>query len=278
VSGSRPSIGDLADDLRSLGVGAGSRILIHSSLRSVRSPPPRADDVLDALLDAVGASGLVVAPTFTYVSDSFDPGSTPGRTGALGEALRRRPNAVRSLHPFYSLAAVGDGAEALLAGHETMPGTAVDSPLGRLARQDGHVLMLGVGHVANTTVHVGEFQAQVPYLDIPFDPDWPSSARIALGDGSAREVAYDAFPGCSRAFGTVEHRLRERSAVRDGRIGRAAVQLIPGSEVIDVTAELLHAAPSALLCTDSRCYRCTRARQRLRQVGRDRGGEADRAR
>lgn len=278
MSRSRLSIGELADDLRSLGVRAGSRVVLHSSLRSLGSPPPPPDDVLDALCEVVGSDGIVVVPTFTYVSTRFDPASTPGRTGVVGETLRRRPNAVRSLHPFYSLAAVGDGAQALLADHETMPGTAVDSPLGRLARQGGLVLLLGVGHVANTTIHVGEFEAQVPYLDIPFDPEWPRAARIALGDGSSRSVEYEAFPGCSRAFGTVEHRLRARSTIRDGRIGRAAAQLVPGGAVIAATVELLEESPSALLCTDSRCYRCTRARRRLRQVAEGRGEGADRAR
>jgi aminoglycoside 3-N-acetyltransferase len=268
----------LADDLRALGLGAGSRIVVHSSLRSIGPPSVAPDDVLDALLAAVGGAGLVVAPTFTYTTSRFDPLTTPGRTGALAEALRARPGAVRSHHPFHSLAALGDGAEPLLAGHEDEPGTSVGSPLGRLADEGGLVLLLGVSHVTDTTIHVGEFAAVAPYLDIAFDPEWPRAAEIELPEGGTRRVEYDRFPGCSRAFGAVEQVLRRHGSVADGTVGRAVTQLVPGQEVVRATVELLADDPAALLCTDARCYRCTRARERLTTDARAPGAEAGRAR
>src|SRR5688572_31347016 len=104
-----------------------------------------ADELIDQLLAAVGPSGLVVMPAFTYDNETFAP-DLPGRTGALAEAFRRRAAAVRSAHPTYSLAAIGAGAEELLEGHERTGATAVDSPLDRLAAAGGLVLLLGVGH------------------------------------------------------------------------------------------------------------------------------------
>ena len=237
----------LADDLRALGLRAGGRVVVHSSLREVRAAPGA---VVDALLEAVGPEGLVVVPTFTYDNESFDPATTPGRTGAVSEELRRRPEAVRSLHPTYAVAAIGAGAAELCAGHELVAATAAGSPLDRLAESGGVVLLLGVGQTANTTAHVGEFRAEAPYLDIPFDPAWPAGP-------------YDRFPGCSRAFGVLERPLRERRAVRDGRVGRAHAQLMPGRAVIEETVALVHSDPAALLCSDPACYRCSRARERL---------------
>ena len=104
--------------------------------------------------------------------------------------------------------------------------------------------------MANTTVHVGEFEADAPYLDIPFDPAWPTHGA-------------DRFPGCSRAFGAIERPLRERGAIRDGTVGHGIAQLVPGAAVLETTVELLRADPAALLCTDPGCYRCSRARARL---------------
>ena len=233
-----------------IGLRAGDRVVVHSSLRAVRID---AEDLIDELLEAVGPAGLVVMPTFTYDNAMFAP-DLPGRTGALAEAFRRRPGAVRSSHPTYSVAAIGSGAAELLAGHERVGATAVDSPLDRLAAGGGLVLLLGVGHTANTTAHVGEFHAGAAYLDIPFDPAWPAHG-------------YDRFPGCSRAFGALERPLRERAAVRDGKVGDALAQLVSGSAVIEVTVALLQADPAALLCTDPECYRCSNARARLSQDG-----------
>lgn len=229
-----------------IGLHAGDRVLVHSSLRAVRLD---ADELIDELLAAVAPQGLVVMPTFTYDNATFGL-DTPGRTGALTELFRRRPEAVRSLHPTYSMAAIGAGAAALLEGHERVGATAIDSPLDRLAASGGLVLLLGVGHTSNTTAHVGEFRADAPYLDIPFDPAWPTHG-------------YDRFPGCSRAFGALERPLRERGAIRDGQVGGALTQLVPGSAVIDETVALVSDDPAALLCTDPGCYRCSRARDRL---------------
>ena len=234
----------LVADLRALGLAAGDRVVVHSSLRAVGRGPA---EVADALLEAVGPSGLVVVPTFTYDTPSFDPTTTAARTGALPEEVRRRPEAVRSRHHSHSVAAIGAGAAQLCAGHERLAATDVGSPLDRLADIGGLVLLLGVGHTANTTVHVGEFHAGVPYLRIPFSPDWPTG-------GDTR------FAGCSRAFGALERPLRSRGAVRDGRIGNAAAQLVPGRAVIEETIALLASDPSGLLCTDPACYRCSAAR------------------
>jgi aminoglycoside 3-N-acetyltransferase len=234
----------LVDDLRALGLDDGGRVVVHSSLRAVGHG---ADEVADALLEVVGPQGLVVVPAFTYDTPSFDPATTPARTGALAEIVRCRPEAVRSHHHSHSVAAIGAGAAELCACHELVAATDLGSPLDRLADVGGLVLLLGVGHTSNTTVHVGEFHARAPYLGIPFSPDWPTAAETR-------------FAGCSRAFGTVERGLRERGAIRDGRVGHAAAQLMSGAMVIDEAVALLRADSTALLCTDPRCYRCSAAR------------------
>lgn len=229
-----------------IGLAPGDRVVVHSSLRAAGLD---ADELIDELLAAVGPQGLVAMPAFTYDNETFAP-DTPSRTGALGEVFRRRPGAVRSLHPTYSIAAIGDGAAELLDGHEHVGATAVGSPLDRLAAAGGLVLLIGVGQTSNTTAHVGEFRADAPYLDIPFDPAWPTHG-------------FGRFPGCSSAFGVLERPLRERGAIRDGKVGRAPAQLMPGSAVIEETIALLRADPAALLCTDPACYRCSRARERV---------------
>ena len=124
------------------------------------------------------------------------------------------------------------------------------------------MLLLGVGHTVDTTVHVGEFRAGAPYLHIPFSPDWPRVHEIAVG-GESRVVEYDRFPGCSRAFGVVERGLRERAVIRDGLVGRAISQLVRGEDVIEEVVALLERDPGALLCTDTRCHHCARAREEL---------------
>jgi aminoglycoside 3-N-acetyltransferase len=221
-----------------------------------------AGTVVDAVLEAIEDHGLLVVPTFTYDNARFD-GTEPARTGAIAEAARRRPGAVRSTHPTHSVAAIGADAADLCRNHYLRPGTDVDTPLDRLAASGGTVLLIGVGQVVNTTVHVGEFHANAPYLGIPFSPSWPREHVVAVGRDAERAVAYDRFPGCSRTFGVVERGLRARGAIRDGALGDALAQLVDGGAIIDETVELLDGDPSVLLCRDAGCYRCSRARALL---------------
>jgi aminoglycoside 3-N-acetyltransferase len=251
----------LLESFRGLGIKPGTRLVVHSALRNLGPVEGGADTVLDALLECIGQSGLLVVPTFTYDNDVFDPASSPSRTGIFTEILRKRHGAVRSLHPTHSVAAIGEGANAVCEGHHRLPGLGIDSPLDRVAKACGGILLLGVGHTSNSTVHVGEAYARVPYLDIPFNPHSPS--RIPVAGPVRLEVDLYDQPGCSRAFGVIEAFLRQRGAIRDGLIGKAPVQWMHGQDVISITVDLLRQDAAALLCSDPRCYRCSRARERL---------------
>jgi aminoglycoside 3-N-acetyltransferase len=251
----------LIKSFRSLGIHKGTRLVVHSALRNLGPIQDGADTVLDALLSCIGSEGLLVMPTFTYQNEGFNPAISPSKTGILSEMLRKRPGAVRSLHPTHSITVVGDGAVALCEEHYLKPGLGIGSPLDLVAKMGGGILLLGVGHTSNSTVHVGEAYAKMPYLDIPFRPSDPS--RIPILGSVQMEVELLDPPGCSRAFGVIEALLRKRSAIQDGLIGKALIQWIVGEEVISATTELLRFDDTALLCSDPTCYRCSKSRERL---------------
>jgi len=83
------------------------------------------------------------------------------------------------------------------------------------------VLLLGVDHRSNSTVHVGESHARLPYLDVPRHPGTPAEAVVKLPDGREVTVTHRQMPGCSWSYNGVEGELRRREAVRDGLIGLA---------------------------------------------------------
>ncbi|CAH1221440.1 hypothetical protein PAECIP111891_05182 [Paenibacillus allorhizoplanae] len=253
----------LVASFRSLGITDGTRLVVHSALRNLGPVEGGAETVLDALLSCIGSEGLLVMPTFTYQNDGFHPAISPSKTGILSEMLRKRPEAVRSLHPTHSITAVGEGAVALCNEHYLKPGLGIESPLDLLAKMGGGILLLGVGHTSNSTVHVGEAYAKMPYLDIPFRPS--DSRHIPIIGSVHMEVELIDPPGCSRAFGVIEALLRKRGVIQDGLIGKALVQWLPGEEVISATTELLRLDEAALLCNDPICYRCSKSRERLWQ-------------
>ena len=58
----------LTADLQRLGVNAGDLVMVHSSLRSLGMVDKGAQTVVDAFLDALGPSGTLVGPSFTFGS------------------------------------------------------------------------------------------------------------------------------------------------------------------------------------------------------------------
>ncbi len=134
---------------------------------------------------------------------------------------------------------MGADAEALVAGHLYNSPLGIDSPLDRLAKQGGLVLLLGVDHRANSTVHVGECYAHAPYLAAPRFAEAPAQATVRLPSGEEVIVRHREMPGCSAAFNAIEASLRRRRVIRDTRIGAARCQLLPGQAIIDATVEIL---------------------------------------
>lgn len=250
----------LVADLRRIGLGGGDAVIVHSSLRSVGKVEGGAATVVRALLEVVGPRGLLMVPNFSYSCTYFDPAFEPSLTGVVTETVRRWPGAVRSLHPTHSVAAIGENAVEIVRGHHLMSAIALGSPLDRLAAMGGWVLLLGVGHTQNSTIHVGEIHADVPYKDVPFSPDLALERTVVTPEGE-RLVPIIHPPGCSKGFGAIEGNLRLGAAIRDGLVGNSLTQLMRGRNVIDTTFAMLTEEPGALLCFDPYCYRCTEARK-----------------
>src|SRR5918999_270605 len=110
-------------------------------------------------------TGAVVMPSWgDDDSTPFDPRSTPvaADLGVTADFFWRVPGALRSDHPF-AFAAVGRHAKEITADPLPLPPHRPESPAGRVHDLDGQILLLGVNHDANTTIHLAEVMAGVPY-------------------------------------------------------------------------------------------------------------------
>ncbi|MCU4751215.1 AAC(3) family N-acetyltransferase [Halobacteria archaeon AArc-curdl1] len=248
---------DLVRDLRALGFQTGDEFVVHSSLSSLGWVDGGADTVVDALRAVVGNEGTVVVPTFTPFivrEEPFDREGTPSKTGAVTEALRTRPNSIRSDHPTHSVAALGPAARELTAGHELDRSLGRDSPLHRLAQRGGKVLLLGIGHERNSTLHVAEVLAKLPYKT--------GTNEVLVQSGDVRTV-HAAKVGCGKGFPALEPVADEAGILTRGRIGHARAQTGEGAALLEVALEVLDSDPGFLLCENPDCWWCPEAREAL---------------
>jgi aminoglycoside 3-N-acetyltransferase len=256
--------------LESLAVKRGDRLLIHSSLKLLGWVEGGADAVIDAILGAVGESGTVMMPAFTFPPvEIFDPNSTPTTMGAISEAFRRRSDVTRSIHPTHSVSVWGAEKDRLAAGHETATALGIGSPVHLLLGEGGDIILLGVGHWANSAVHVAEAIARVPYLNIPYSDQYAHPLMARLGDGSLREFPPKENPGCSINFTAVEQPLKDEGLITYHRQGDVLVQRISGRGLLDILPKILSIDPFFLLCSWDLCPFCPKVKSLFKhtQIG-----------
>lgn len=245
----------LARQLEVLGVEPGDVVGVHTSFRAVGpvSGGPRA--LIDALLDAVGQAGTLVMPSMSDWADDriFDPVRTPCRhLGIVADTFWRMPGVLRSDSP-HAFAASGSRAAEITAPHPADLPHGPDSPVGRLHDLDGRVLLLGVDHDADTTVHLAEFCAKVPYRIPKF--------CTVLRDGVPTRVDYGEIDHCCRNFRQVGEWLDSRRLQQRGRVGQADALLARARDVVETVIDELDDDPCRFLCAaDKGCNECDIAR------------------
>jgi aminoglycoside 3-N-acetyltransferase len=252
---------ELIAALRALGLEPGDRVLAHASLSSFGHVQGGAQAVVDALLGALGPRGTLMMPYFFPLYDGvFDSARPPlTYTGAIPRKLREQPGALLSVHPSHPFVAAGASAAQVTQEHYRASGVGRDSPVDRLAKLGGKVLLLGVDQTANTTIHAGEAYAGVPYWGRS-RPDRPSGRWIILPNREQIWLRLPDTPGDSTGFPRLEPMLIERQLILFGQVGQATGRLMPAQDLIEAVVEYLQLDPSGLLCDRPGCLFCTWAR------------------
>ena len=250
----------------------GQAVIAHGSFKSFGRVQGGPKAVIDALINS---SGSLIMPTFTYntmvtplvgppnnaidyvaeeekrkkqeTDGTFD-GPIPFRKdmpadkemGILAETLRRHPAAQRSFHPILSFAGVNaDFAIDRQTYYDPL------APIGALTEKNGWVVLMGVDHTVNTSIHYAEKMAGRRQF-----------IRWALT--SKRIVQCPGFPGDSAGFQVIAKYLD--NDVDSVTIGEARVEAIPLNRLFDRVKLLLKENPLALLCQRNDCARCNAVR------------------
>ncbi|MBN1883252.1 MAG: AAC(3) family N-acetyltransferase [Deltaproteobacteria bacterium] len=248
--------------LQALGVAAGDAYLVHSGLRMMGRVDGGADTIIDTLKEMVTARGVIMMPAFTLPpAEVFEARETPATLGIICETFRKQDDVIRSIHPSHSVAVWGRDAQMYADAHKNATALGVGSPIHRIIEDGGDILLLGVGHWANSAVHVAEAVARVPYLDLPYNDDYAKDLMMRLPDGSITQVPPRENPGCSINFIAVEQPLKEAGLITYHRVGNVLLQRIDGRGALTLIAGLLKREPNALLCSWELCPFCPRARK-----------------
>ena len=218
--------------LAALGVRPGGVLVVHTAFSKVGAIDGGPEGLIAALRAALGSDGTLVMPSMTSDDyNPFDPNATPcPDMGIVADTFWRLPGVLRSNSP-HSFAAVGPQANLITAPHPIEPAHGVDSPPGRAYEQGGQVLLLGVGHEANTTVHVAESIAGVRYRAEKF--------VTVLRDGKPTRLDYQETDHCCELFNLMDGWLEPKGLLRHGPVDRGVARLADSRRIVAAALEHL---------------------------------------
>ncbi|MCW5951034.1 MAG: AAC(3) family N-acetyltransferase [Propionibacteriaceae bacterium] len=230
-------------ELRRCGVAEGDVVLAHSALRPFGEVEGGAATLATALREAVGPTGTVVAPAFTFrheVAENpvIDPLNDRSEMGAISEAIRLMPGALRSTAYRHSFSAIGPQAATITATDPALSVFDLRSTFGRLLALDARIVLLGLTYVSCTSFHFGEYLVQIPDRHVVERP-----ARLRRADGElvpAKLLDYQPRPTDDGREYEHEHDFDRAGALLE-QAGQVAVGAI-GNAVIRVFAmrDLIH--------------------------------------
>ena len=245
---------DIFNGLRDLGIAPGDLLLTHSSYKSLRPVASGPETIARALIDVVGPDGGSFVPTFNYGELPWQTDQTLALTGIIPETFRKLPGVLRSNHPTHSVAGTGSAAASVLANHDAADPFGENSPVFRLWQANAWILLIGVDHTANSTIHVAEELLDLPYIGRT------RTTRVFSSDGQSDVTLRR--PPCSNGFNVVDFPLRQRNQIREAKLGAARLMLMRSRDLVAVSLDLLRDNPAALLCVNG-CDFCDESRRLL---------------
>jgi len=242
----------LQADLARLGVTPGSVLMVHAGLRSIGPVTGGVNVVVQALLDALGPGGTLVAyldfEPFFEEEDEIEVPVFDKRIahaardhGILHETIRTWPGALRSDHPDAGVAAIGPLAGWITADHPFQYGYGPGTPFEKVIEANGSVLMLGAPLDTITLLHYAEHRAAIPnkrihryrrLMPTSEGPKWIEFEEFDTGD-----PVNDDLPG--NVFEQIANAFLVTGQASAGPVGAAEAFLFPAPQLVRFGVEWL---------------------------------------
>jgi aminoglycoside 3-N-acetyltransferase len=231
-------------------VPRGGNLVVHAAFRSLAGVGFRAEAFIEALLERM-AGGTLIMPamswrTVTPQQPVWDEQTTAGHVGILAEIFRTRYSEHRSIHPTHSACGTGSLAACLLRGHEIddTPCSS-NSPWGKLAAANAHILLLGIGFERCTALHHPEEVVSPNLYLVPIDQ--AETYTCLTRAGKQHTVRLRRHRRDERNFPQYTNRLSELKKLARGDIYGTPWQLVGARDLLENALANLRERPDAHL-------------------------------
>lgn len=246
---------DVIKQFKNCGLAEGQTIFAHTSLKNLGFVVGGAETLLRSLLEIVGEEGTLMMPSQTWKNldpstgvhweepvewwsiirenwPAYDKEITPAiGMGVVAEMFRKWPGAKRSDHPARSIAAIGKHAEYITKEHDLSNIFGNNSPVDKLYKLDGYVLLIGVGYDKNTSLHLAETRANFP------TKRFADESSAIMIDGNRKWVTYNTQVVDDEDFIRLGNEYDKEKNIKIHKVGNADVRFMKVRPLIDWTVE-----------------------------------------
>jgi aminoglycoside 3-N-acetyltransferase len=243
---SRPwTINTLTDDLKNIGVKKGMTVLVHSSMSSIGWICGGAVPVIMAIERIIGDEGTLIMPA--YSGDLSDPAkweNPPVPEQWYGTIRENMPVFYADLTPTRGVGVIPEVFRKQRGVLRSNPGEhnleyafGEKSPLAKIYELDGYVLLLGVGHINNTSIHLAEYRADYPSKEEEScgTPLMVSGEREWVDIKDIKTYTED-FEKLGSAF-----MKEKKELIKISNIGQASSQLFHQRDLVDFAVSWMEA-------------------------------------
>jgi aminoglycoside 3-N-acetyltransferase len=246
---------EIKKSLAEVGLKAGDNVMVHTSLSKIGYVCGGAQAVIEALIETVTDEGTIMMPTQSWKNldpevgvhwdvdekdwdiirenwPAFDKAITPTNTmGAVAEMFRSWPGTIRSDHPARSVSAWGKNASYLTENHDLSNIFGEDSPIGKLYKLDGKVLLIGVDYDKNTSIHLADVRAEYPGKH-------NSTEHSAIMENGKRVwKAYDTLFVDGEDFVDIGAAFEKEHDVKKAAVGDTQMRFMNQRELVDFATD-----------------------------------------
>ena len=157
--------------LAEVGLNRGDVVLVHSDASAVikllgDEDWNRALELMRlSFAEILGDEGTLVVPTFNWnfcKGHPYDEAKTPSQLGLFSNYILNRPEAIRSIHPFFSFSGIGPHARSLFSGI-SKSSFGPESVFDRLMQRNGKLIFFNTSFLYCTFIHYVEQMRGVSY-------------------------------------------------------------------------------------------------------------------
>ena len=249
----------LSTALRELGIVPGDAVVVHSSLKSFGQVDGGPAAIAEAVMEVVGADGLVTMPVYAQSEDEHgdlrrapDPAARVS-TGIIPATFGRLPGVRLAAHPLYAFGYYGRDAEELARQAERLLFPyGPDQPLNCLYPRRGKIVQLGVDDVTNTSIHVAEELADPDYLAAKKSVSHVTVEEyFALPVEERREIMQQHRTGPRRDFRKCTPLIEAAGLRKTAAVGSARVAVTDFTGMIDLLSNEIRHNPELMIRRDA---------------------------